>query len=100
MATPRRQYTAEFKAKVVLEVLSGEKTPSEICRAHKLNLNVLARWRKEFVQQAPSLFEQNVHKSQEQERIAELERLVGQLTMKLEIAKKASGYLSHSKSES
>jgi transposase len=93
MATNRRQYTAEFKAKVVLEVLSGQKTPSEICRAHKLNLNVLARWRKEFVQQAPSLFEQNARKSQEQERIAELERLVGQLTMKLEIAKKASGYL-------
>jgi transposase len=93
MATNRRQYTAEFKAKVVLEVLSGQKTPSEICRVHKLNPNVLARWRKEFVQQAPSLFEQNAHKSQEQERIAELERLVGQLTMKLEIAKKASGYL-------
>jgi transposase-like protein len=33
----RRQYNAEFKAKVVLEVLSGEKTPSDVCREHKLN---------------------------------------------------------------
>lgn len=99
MTTNRRQYTAQFKAKVVLEVLSGEKTPSEICRAHKLNLNVLSRWRKEFVEQAPSLFERDAHSSAEQERIAELERLVGQLSLKLEIAKKASGYLSLSKDE-
>ncbi|NJM58649.1 MAG: transposase, partial [Synechococcales cyanobacterium RU_4_20] len=41
MATNRRQYTAEFKAKVVLQVLTGEKTSSEICRTHKLNANVL-----------------------------------------------------------
>jgi transposase len=94
MATHRRQYSAEFKAKLVLEVISGEKTPSEVCRSHKLNANVLARWRKEFVEQAPSLFERDAQSSQDQERIAELERLVGQLTMKLEIAKKASGYLS------
>jgi transposase len=93
MAANRRQYSAEFKAKVVLEVISGEKTPSEACRAHKLNANVLARWRKEFVQQAPSLFEHDAQTSHEQERIAELERLVGQLSLKLEIAKKASGYL-------
>lgn len=97
MTANRRQYTAEFKAKVVLEVLSGEKTPSEVCRAHKLNANVLNRWRKEFVEQAPSIFERDAQSSQEQQRIAELERLVGQLTMKLEIAKKASGYLSMDK---
>lgn len=97
MAVNRRQYSAEFKAKVVLEVLSGEKTPSEVCRTHKLNMNVLARWRKEFVEQAPSIFERDAQNSQEQQRIAELERLVGQLTMKLEIAKKASGYLSSDK---
>jgi transposase len=56
MTANRRQYTAEFKAKVVLEVLNGEKTPSEVCRSHKLNANVLNRWRKEFVEQAPSIF--------------------------------------------
>jgi transposase-like protein len=97
MSTHRRQYSAEFKAKLVLEVISGEKTPSEVCRTHKLNLNVLARWRQEFVEQAPTIFERDTATNQEQERIAELERLVGQLTMKLEIAKKASGYLSGDK---
>jgi hypothetical protein len=40
------------------------------------------------------LFQQEAMQSQEQERIAELERVVGRLTMQLEIAKKASALLS------
>jgi transposase len=94
MAGARRQYTAEFKAKVVLQLVGGEKTSSELCRAHKLNPNVLNRWRKEFLEQASSIFERGETNQGEQQRIAELERLVGQLTMQLEIAKKASSYLS------
>lgn len=93
MAANRRQYTAEFKAKVVLQVLSGEKTSSELCRAHKLNPNVLNRWRKEFLEQAASIFERGEAGSEHEQKIAELERLVGQLTLQLEIAKKASSYL-------
>jgi transposase-like protein len=91
MAGNRRQYNAEFKAKVVLEVLSGEKTPSDACRAHKLNINLLNRWRKELIEQAPTIYERLEMRSADQQRIAELERLVGQMTMQLEIAKKASG---------
>jgi transposase-like protein len=97
MAANRRQYTAEFKAKVVLQVLTGEKTSSEICRTHKLNANVLNRWRKEFLDQATSIFERDEVGNEAEQKIAELERLVGQLTIQLEIAKKASNYLIPSK---
>ncbi len=44
MSGNRRQYTAEFKTKVVLQVLMGEKTSAEICRGHKLHASVLNRW--------------------------------------------------------
>ena len=98
MAANRRQYTAEFKAKVVLQVLSGEKTSSDLCRTHKLNPNVLNHWRKEFLEQAASIFERGEAGNEHQQKIAELERLVGQLTVQLEIAKKASSYLSLDKS--
>ena len=94
MAANRRQYTAEFKAKVVLQLLTGEKTSAELCRAHKLNANLLNRWRKEFLEQATSIFERETNCDEDEQRIAELERLVGQLTIQLEIAKKASNYLS------
>ena len=90
----RRRFTAEFKAQVVLDVLSGSKSAAEVCREHQLNAQVLSRWKTEFVERAPLVFEQDQLLSQEQERIAELERAVGRLTMQLEIAKKASMLLS------
>jgi transposase-like protein len=97
MAANRRQYSAEFKAKVVLQMLSREKTSGELCRTHKLNPNVLSRWRKEFLEQAASIFEREGADNEAEQRIAELERLVGQLTIQLEIAKKASSYLNPDK---
>lgn len=97
MSSNRRRYSAQFKAKAVLQVLSGEKTSAEICRNHKLHASVLNRWRKEFLEQAERIFEGDSNNDANEQRIAELERLVGQLTMQLEIAKKASYYLSQDK---
>jgi transposase len=75
-------------------MLTGEKTSSEICRVNKLNANVLNRWCKEFLEQAVSIFERDATDNEAAEKIAELERLVGQLTVQLEIARKASNDLS------
>ena len=91
--TQRRKFTAEYKAQVVLDLVSGAKSAAELCREHQLNPQLLARWKTEFLEKAPLLFQQEAMQSQEQERIAELERVVGRLTMQLEIAKKASGIL-------
>jgi transposase len=92
--THRRKFTAEFKAQVVLDLVSGAKSAAELCRQHQLNPQLLARWKSEFLERAPLLFQQEAMQSQDQERIAELERVVGRLTMQLEIAKKASAILS------
>jgi len=92
MAT-RRTFTSEFKTQVVLELLSGARTSAELCRQHQLAPVVLARWKAEFMAQAPRLFEREAATSAEQQRIAELERLVGRLTLELDCAKKASSLL-------
>lgn len=92
--TQRRTFTAEFKTQVVLDLVSGAHSPAELCRQHQLNPQVLARWKSELLERAPLVFEQDQKRSAEQERIAELERLVGRLTMELDIAKKVSGVLS------
>lgn len=94
MTIHHRQYTPEFKAKLVLQLLSGEKSTAELCRTHRINNNLLNRWRKEFLEQAASIFEKHNNSDKEHQKIAELERLVGQLTIQLDIAKKASSYLS------
>ena len=91
----RRRFTAEFKAKVVLEALSGETTQAEVCRCHNLSEDQLSKWKQQLVENAASLFETRDKASQETaERIAHLEHLVGRLTVALDIEKKASTLLS------
>src|SRR5260370_7642578 len=91
--TQRRTFTAEFKTQVVLDLVSGAHSTAELCRQQQLNPQVLARWKTEFLERAPLVFEQDQKRSAEQERIAELERLVGRLAMELDIPKKLSGVL-------
>jgi transposase-like protein len=71
----------------------GAKSAAEICREHSLSSSVLYRWKTEFLEYAPLIFQHNQQLNEEQERIAELERLVGRLTLELDIAKKASLFL-------
>lgn len=89
----RRTYTPEFKAQVVLEELTGVKDKAEICREYRLRPQVFTRWREEFLERAPEIFATQPGRGDEQEQIAELERMVGRLTMELEVAKKASSIL-------
>ena len=89
----RRVFTPEFKAQVVLEDLTGIKDRNEICREYQLRPQVFLRWRKEFVERAPEIFATEQSRGDEQERIVDLEQMVGRLTMKLEVAKKASSLL-------
>lgn len=97
MAT-RRTFTSAFKAQVILELLTGAKTSAELCRQHQLVPIVLARWKAEFMAQVPHLFDRQTSVGAEHQRIAELERLVGRLTLELEVAKKASSLLTSASS--
>ena len=84
----RRIFKPDFKARVVLEEIAGLKSAAEICREHQLSSQVFTRWKADFLQRAPEVFAAQRSRGDEQEQIAELERMVGRLTMELEIAKK------------
>ena len=89
----RRSFTPQFKTRVVLEVLTKLKSMAQVCRDYDLKAQVVTRWKAEFLERAPTLFAGDQQRNQDEARIAELERLVGRLTMELEIAKKASQLL-------
>jgi transposase len=89
----RGRFTPEFKAQVVLELISGAKSQAEACRGYSLNPQMVSRWKAEFLEKAPQLFRTREQSSAEQARIAELERMVGRLTLELEVVKKASAML-------
>jgi transposase-like protein len=90
--TTRRSFTAEYKAKVVLDLISGEKGLAEASREYGIKDTVLSRWKQEFLANALQLFEQPKEVQEKEERIAELERMVGKLTMQLELSKKVLSY--------
>lgn len=89
-----RTFKPEFKARIVLQVLTGTKTAAQVCREHQLSEQLLASWRKQLLAHADLAFAQERASTAEAARLAELERLVGRLTMELEAAKKASQLLS------
>ena len=90
----RRKFTAEFKAEVVLALLSGAQSRAEFCREQQLAASVLADWKTIFLSRPAWLFETpEQHDSQHVGRIAELERLVGRLTLDNDLLKKATSIL-------
>ncbi len=86
----RRNFTAEFKAEVVLEALSGQSSQAELCRRHNLSDEQLSKWKRQLLENAATLFEPTDKQSDaNMERIAPLEQLVGRLTVALNIQKKS-----------
>jgi transposase len=89
----RRRLTPQFKAQVVLEVLTGAQSPAEVCRRHALSPNLLTTWKATFLEKAHTLFQGDEQRDEDQARIAELEQLLGRATRQIEILKKASTLL-------
>src|SRR4030042_629038 len=92
LMTKRRIFSPEFKVRVILELISGEKGLMQASREYGIKDTVLSRWKQEFLERATQIFEQPQNDHNDQERIAELERMVGRLTMQLDMAKKVLRY--------
>lgn len=93
MPRTRRSFPADFKARLVLELLSGEVSQAELCRKHNIKPQLLAHWKAAVLDRLHTLFEADGGNDQDQVRIAELEQLVGRQAYELEILKKASRLL-------
>ena len=100
MARTRRNFSAEFKAKVVLDILSGSKTTADVCREHSLKPDLVSHWKNQFMANAAQVFESGTKVDPQQARIEELERLAGKLSLELEVTKKALTLLPRAKPES
>lgn len=90
----RKHYTAEFKTRVVLELLTAQKGLMQASREYGIKDTILSRWKQEFLERAPQLFinGEQTDSHEADHRIAELERMVGKLTLELDLTKKALGY--------
>jgi transposase len=94
MSRPRRSFPAEFKAQIVLQLLSGEASQAELCRKHSIKPNLIANWKAAVLERLHTVFEAEGRDDADHVRVAELEQLVGRQAYELEILKKASRLLS------
>jgi len=77
MGKTKRSYSPKLKFQVVLEALTGEKTPGQIAKAYGVHPNTVGLWKKMFLERGPELFAEDTAVREYERRIAELEQLVG-----------------------
>ncbi len=89
----RKRYGSQFKAKVALAALKGEKTAAELSSHYGVHASQIVRWKKELEQSAPDIFSGKQEKAaQDGQRLKdELYRQIGQLKVELDWVKKKSG---------
>jgi len=90
----RREYTPEYKAKLVLEILREEQTMSEIASRESINLKQLSNWKTEFIENAGRAFSRSKDEKAAAREVAELkskardyQAKVGQLTLEVDFLK-------------
>ena len=94
MSRSRRNFSAEFKTNLILQLLKGEKELNVLAVENDIQPNLLRNWKKEFLANAPLAFdnkrEDNLRKKLAEERKgkAEYAKKVGQLTMQVDWLKK------------
>jgi len=97
MAQKRRKFSAEFKLDTVMEGLRGQKGIAQICRERDITEPLYYKWKQRFEERVLEIFEDERQRKpvgdHDVQRIAELERMVGRLTMEVEILKKAKTWL-------
>ena len=76
----RTHYSAEFKAKVALAAISGQKTLAELASEYKVHPTQISNWKQELIENAYDLFGKGKKKEVNHEaEVAELHRVIGKL---------------------
>lgn len=96
---PRRSHSPEFKAKVALEAIKGEKTLAELSEKFDVHPNLISQWRIQLLDQASEAFESSASRGNPPVDIKALHARVEELSLEndfLETALIKAGLLSSS----
>jgi transposase len=86
----RRQFSAQFKAKVALEALRGELTVAQIATKYDVHPNMIAGWKRRLTEEAAGLFARGKGDQDKasEAQLKELHAKIGQLTIEADFLKK------------
>lgn len=93
----RKEYTPEYKAKLVIEILREEQTVSEIAARENINVKQLGNWKAEFLANAGRAFSRSRDEKAAARQVTEREAKekkyqakVGQLTLEVDFLKETA----------
>ncbi len=81
--TTRRRFTGDFKAKVALEALRGDRTIQEIATRHKVHPNQVSTWKRQAMEGLGAMFSNGADKARMEydAEVHDLHAKIGQLTV-------------------
>lgn len=99
MSKKRRRFTPDFKLQVVREIEAG-KPVAQAAREHQFHPNLIYRWKRKYRDGGTRAFTARDAAPGDQAKIAELERLIGQLTIENAFLKNVLAHLETKRSDS
>ena len=84
----KRKFSPEFKAKVALEAIKGQKTLNELSKEYELTPKQISDWKKELLAKAALVFTKESPDLSKEKEIHELHARIGQLDMMVDFLKK------------
>ena len=91
----RNRYSKEFKAKVALAAVKGEKTVNELASEYDIHPTQISQWKRQALESLPEVFGSKKPR-QEAAQEAERNRLyqqIGKLQVEVDWLKKKTGHL-------
>ena len=81
--TKRRRFTADFKARIALEALRGDKTIQEIAAKHKVHPNQVSTWKRQAVEGLGAVFSNGADRAgrDHEAEVHDLHAKIGELTV-------------------
>ena len=86
-----KTYSADFKFRVVLEAIRGERSQAEIARAYDVHPVTVSNWKTQFMDEGAKVFGGDKELKRQQEKIADLEQLLGKKEVEIAMLKNFLG---------
>lgn len=91
MKKERRKFSSSFKAKVAIEAIKEVSTIQELASKYEIHANQISLWKKEFLDNANSVFESKRIEKKDESKEKVLYSKIGELQIEIDFLKKVLG---------
>ncbi len=76
----KRKFGSDLKAQIVLSIIKKEVTALEAAKKHEIAPSLIYKWRDEFLEKAPQVFETDKDESEKDKKLKTYEHVIMKMT--------------------